>query len=285
MCIHLSRTLTRVPPIAAAAMAMLTSACTTLTGEEATTATLKQATQSGFSAQLVEGNGYSHDVLLRGRADSDLVWVFIEGDGLPWTDAGTRVANNPTARNPLALRLALQTPGTVIYLGRPCYLRSHTDARCTSKTWTSSRYSNEVVLSMTAALQTVLKQSDFQRIVLVGYSGGGTLAVLMAQSLSSVTAVVTIAGNLDTAEWTRQHGYEPLTGRNPAEEPALPSSIAQLHLIGGKDENVTEAMSARYFARESSEQIWRHEKFGHVCCWGQTWPEIVDKVSAMLKMR
>lgn len=145
------------------------------------------------------------------------------------------------------------------------------------------RYSNEVVLSMTAALQAVLERSDTQRVVLVGYSGGGTLAVLMAQSLPRVTAVVTIASNLDTAEWTRQHGYEPLTGRNPADEQALPSSITQLHLIGGKDENVTENMSARYLARLSPEQIWRYEKFGHVCCWEQTWPEVVDKVSATLK--
>jgi hypothetical protein len=265
--------------------AMLVSACATLTGEEATTAALKQAAQAGFAARLIEGDGFLHDVAIRGPLDADRVWVFIEGDGAPWTDWGTQVADNPTARNPLALRLAQQTPGTAIYLGRPCYLRARSDARCGPSLWTSQRYSNAVVSSMSAALQKLLQSSDAQRIVLVGYSGGGTLAVLMAQSLPGVSAVITLAANLDTAEWTRQHGYEPLTGRNPADEPSLPKSITQLHLIGDKDRNVSEAMSARYFAQVPSDNIWRYKQFGHVCCWEQAWPEILTRVEATLEPR
>ena len=257
-------------------------ACTTLTGEQATIATLRQATQAGFEARLVEGKGFSHDVLVRGPADAETVWIFIEGDGSPWTDVGTKVADDPTARNPLALRLALQTPRSVIYLGRPCYLRARNDARCESSLWTAARYSNEVVASMNSALQAAVSS---KRIVLVGYSGGGTLAVLMAQSMQRVTAVITIAGNLDTDEWTKQHRYSPLVGRNPTTEPALPSSIEQIHLLGSKDDNITESMAAKYLARLPPQQIWRYKRFGHVCCWEQTWPEIVDELSVALKER
>lgn len=270
---------------AAITIAMMLVACATLTGQDATNAALKQATQAGFDARLIEGKGYSHDVFIRGPADAEMVWVFVEGDGSPWTDSGTQIADNPTARNPLALRLAMQTPDTVLYLGRPCYLRAGEDARCEPSLWTAARYSNAVVQSMNGALLALLPIDAAQRVVLVGYSGGGTLAMLMAQSLPRVTAVITIAGNLDTAAWTQQHGYEPLTGRNPADEPALPHSITQLHLIGGKDDNVTEAMQSRYLTPVPSENIWRYKQFGHVCCWEQAWPEIVDRVSATLSER
>jgi hypothetical protein len=281
MRIPFANVLTRVLQTAAVAMAIL-PACTTLTGEQATTATLRQATQSGFEARLVKGKGYSHDVLVRSPADAETLWIFIEGDGSPWTDGGTKVADDPTARTPLALRLAVQTPGSVIYLGRPCYLRARGDTRCESSIWTSHRYSDAVVSSMNAALQTLLP-SDVQRIVLVGYSGGGTLAILMAQRLPRVTAVITIAGNLDTDEWSKQHRYWPLLGRNPADETELPDSITQIHLLGGKDDNITESMAANYLARLSPQQIWRYKQFGHVCCWEQTWPEIVSELSAALK--
>jgi hypothetical protein len=281
MPIPLTKVLTKVLQTAAAAIVIL-PACTTLTGEQATTAAIRQATQAGFEARLVEGMGYSHAVLMRSTANVETVWVFIEGDGSPWTDGGTKVADDPTARNPLALRLALQTPGSVIYLGRPCYLRARNDARCTPSLWTATRYSNDVVASMNSALQAVVSS---KRIVLVGYSGGGTLAVLMAQSLPNVAAVVTIVSNLDTAEWTRQHRYSPLLGRNPADEAALPNSIAQIHLVGGQDENASESMAARYLARVSPEQIWRFKQFDHVCCWEQTWPEILTKIETAIELR
>lgn len=262
------------------ALAVLSSGCV-FTAQQATDAALRRATQAGFKTELVEGRGFTHSVFTRVRADAAPIWVFVEGDGSPWTHAGTQIAPNPTARSPLALELALQTPNA-IYLGRPCYLRGHDDARCNSQFWTGARYSDAVVRSMNAALQATLKNHPNNKVVLVGYSGGGTLAVLMAQTLPRV-AVVTIAGNLDTAEWARQHGFTALAGRNPADEAPLPAEIEQFYSIGGQDENVTESMAARYLSRVRSERIWRYEKFGHVCCWEEAWQEILSKVSTRLE--
>jgi len=258
----------------------LTGACATLSGQEATHAALRRATQLGFDATLIEGQGFTHDVFVRVRSSARTVWVFIEGDGSPWTDGGTKIAADPTARRPLALELALQTQDA-IYLGRPCYLRAHQDTRCAPALWTEARYSDEVVASMNAALQTALQSSSPQHIVLVGYSGGGALAVLMAKASPIPTTVVTIAGNLDTDAWAQAHGYTSLyKSRNPADTASL--DIPEFHLLGGRDTNVTARMTARYLNRIPQNRIWRYEKFDHVCCWSKTWPETKMRIEAVI---
>lgn len=93
---------------------------------------------------------------------------------------GRRVA----PRVPLGLELAVRTPESVLYLGRPCYFGLIRDG-CTEKVWTSERDSAAVVASMVAATKTYVAAHNFQRVLIVGYSGGGTLAVLMASQLSA----------------------------------------------------------------------------------------------------
>ena len=112
----------------------------------------------------------------------DLLVLFIDGDGSPWVDHGRRVAADPTPRVPLGLELAVRTPESVLYLGRPCYLGLIRDG-CTEKIWTSERYSAAVVASMVAATKAYVVAHNFSRVLIVGYSGGGTLAVLMASQL------------------------------------------------------------------------------------------------------
>jgi membrane-bound lytic murein transglycosylase len=63
--------------------------------------------------------------------------------------------------------------------------------------WTHLRYSPEVVASMVSALRRFLTLHPSRRVVLIGYSGGGTLAWLMAGQVSETAAIVTVAANLD----------------------------------------------------------------------------------------
>ena len=60
------------------------------------------------------------------------------------------------------------------------------------------RYSDEIVSSMTEAVRTAALQAKARSVVLVGYSGGGVLAVLIAERLDNVAAVITVGANLDT---------------------------------------------------------------------------------------
>ena len=48
------------------------------------------------------------------------------------------------------------------------------------------RYSDEIVSSMTDVVRTTALQAKARSVVLVGYSGGGVLAVLIAERLDNV---------------------------------------------------------------------------------------------------
>jgi hypothetical protein len=279
-------------PIATARLCLLAgflllNACASLceSGACATESVERFASKEGFTTELLEGKGFQHHVSWR-RSDnqqSDTAWVFIEGDGRPWLQDGTVISDDPSPRHALALQLAAQTRGTVLYLGRPCYFKARTDVRCSSTLWTVDRFSAHVVASMNEALYFAMQRLHVRRVVLVGHSGGGTLAALMATDLIGAqrapAAVVTIAGNLDVNAWTSQHRYLPLVGsRNPANEAPLPASVQQFHIVGMKDTNVTPQMSARYLERAPLERVWRESRFDHDCCWLLDWPRLYRRI-------
>jgi pimeloyl-ACP methyl ester carboxylesterase len=212
----------------------------------------------------------------------NLLIVFLDGDGSPWVDGGRHISADPTPRVPLALDLALETPGSVLYLGRPCYFALQRPPLCSPRYWTSGRYSQAVVTSMADAASRYASDHGFSGVLLVGYSGGGTLAALMARAVPHVVGLVTLAGNLDPKAWARGHGYLPLTGSlDPAFDPP-PPDVPQWDLRGGRDRNVPSAAVGRYFARQPTARIWRYPDFGHVCCWVRAWPSALQRILADL---
>jgi hypothetical protein len=236
----------------------------------------------GLHALILRGTSFRHAAYERVTDGDALLVLFIEGDGMPWVHGGRVIARDPTSTSTLALALAAQTPGSVLYLGRPCYLAARSDPACAARWWTSDRYGPEVVTSLASAATRFMEAHHLGRALLVGHSGGGTLAVLLAQRLPHVAGVISIAGNLDPDEWTRQHRYLSLTGANPALEPALPRALPQWYLVGGLDTNVSEAMAARYLDRVSADRIWRYTEFDHHCCWLRAWPDVYARVTSQL---
>lgn len=243
------------------------------------------ARQGGLAPVSLQGKRFQHHGFAAVRGDADLLMLFIDGDGSPWVDNGRRIAEDPTPHVPLALELAAATKGSVLYLSRPCYLESVMPPECSQDLWTAQRYSEAVVASMSAAAAAFAAEHHFQRILLVGYSGGATLAALMARDLRVVVGVVSVAGNLDPDTWARLHGYLPLQGSlNPALQPPLPPSLPQWYLVGQRDTNVPEVASARYLERVPSDRIWSYPRFDHACCWVAEWPAIFARVSAELEL-
>lgn len=270
----------RCLPANALVLILLLGACSTPAQR-----TDRLAKQGGLSGELVQGTGFRHQIWSRIDPGSDVLRVFIEGDGLPWIAHGSLVSEDPSPRRPLALELAVRTPASVLYLGRPCYFSARADPACTEDVWTSGRYSAQVVDSLAAVIRSFMHVHHLGQVVLIGYSGGGALAVLVAPQIPETIAVVTIAANLDIEAWSAWHGYLPLSGSlNPATQPPLAPTITQLHLIGGQDTNVTELLDARYLDQLRQPQLWRYAGFDHTCCWVEHWPELLGRIAATLKV-
>lgn len=198
--------------------------------------------------------------------------IFLESDGIPWID-GRQPSADPTTREPIALDLLIRSPAPAAYITRPCYHGLRAD-KCNVEYWTGARYSSEVVANMVATIREAQRLSGANRISLVGYSGGGALAVLIAERLDNVAMVTTLGANLDTDAWTEYHKYLPLSqSLNPALSDR-PHPWPELHLRGANDAVVPAATTARYFARYPRAQRRTIEGFDHVCCWVRDWSSI-----------
>jgi len=242
------------------------------------------AQQHGLAPVLLQGKRFQHHGFAAIRGERDLLVLFIEGDGSPWIAGGRRIAADPTPRVPLALGLAAATEGSVLYLGRPCYMERVMPPECSQDSWTAQRYSEGVVASMSAAASAFVTAHHFEHVLLVGYSGGGTIAALMARDLPGVIGLVSVAGNLDPDKWSQLHGYLPLEGsRNPALEPPLPASLPQWYLVGQRDTNVPATATTRYMVRVAPGRVWSYPRFDHACCWVAEWPAIFARVMAEVR--
>ena len=196
------------------------------------------AAGQGLQRSAIQGTDFSHVIYSRADGRGSVWHVYIEGDGKPWWGRYI-VAPDPTSDKPLMLRLMQQDAAPQLYLGRPCYLGMVTDPACKPWIWTHGRYSDQVVSSMRAALERLIEKHGIDDLVLIGHSGGGTLAMLLAERIAQTRMIITLAGNLDTKAWTERHDYSPLLGSlNPAERPPLSPQIRQFHFAGAQDRNL-----------------------------------------------
>lgn len=231
------------------------------------------------------GSGFQHLVLSAPRAATvKRLHVYIEGDGSPWV-GGRYPARDPTPETPLALQLMTRDAAASVYVGRPCYF-GVADAACTTGDWTAGRYSQRVVSSMASAIARESGAAGNPELLLIGYSGGGAIARLVAPDLPNVVAVVTVAANLDTDAWTEYHEYLPLVDSiNPATAPPLPERIVHIQLVGQRDDVVPPAVTESYQRSGQLVEAWAYPDFDHRCCWVEAWPDILLRVHSSLDVR
>jgi hypothetical protein len=217
----------------------------------------------------VAGAGFRHLVLSSERPAGPTLHVYLDGDGAPWL--GGYPAVDPTPRDPLVLDLIALDPAPAIYLGRPCYHGLDGEPACSPALWTSARYSEVVVVSMAAAVRRVLAARGAERVVWLGYSGGGALAVLLGARVPETAGVVTVAANLDVDAWADRLGSSRLVGSlNPARQPPLPSRVYQRHYVGGRDHTVPAEVT-----RQNAELVVMPD-YDHRCCWTSLWPAVLS---------
>lgn len=223
----------------------------------------------------------------QGRGDN--LVVYIQGDGRPYLSR-TTVSPNPTPDFPVALALAVQDPApNILYLGRPCQFtgpeQPESWRECAPKDWTLARYGPRMAAAMNSALDQALRRFGARRLHLVGHSGGGAMAALLAASRNDVASLITVAANLDPQAWTRHHGVTPLTGSlNPVDAAPALRSIPQIHFRGEQDAIVPPATTAAFFhALESASclQIVDAPGMGHGRDWIGPWRSLLDRRSAL----
>lgn len=240
------------------------------------------AQRNGMTEADMLGTDFRH-MVFRQPGSGGKLHIYLDGDGIPWIDGRTPSAD-PTPENPLVLRLMALDTADSVYIGRPCYFGMGGDPGCGPQSWTSARYSSKVTSSMVSVANKIIAEGDYSEVVLIGYSGGGVIALLMSEQMEGLAGILTVAANIDTAAWTEYHGYLPLTG---SQNPALRKSdsradVLHVQVIGGRDEEVPAIVSERYRAQKKGVEVWEYRDYDHVCCWVSEWPRVLARFAARL---
>lgn len=210
------------------------------------------------------------------------VTIYIEGDGLSWISRG-QPSGDPTPLNPLTLSLAALDPGSnVIYLARPCqYVRGPS---CEIDYWTGKRYAPEVIDSFNQALDQMKLQFQVPGFHLVGYSGGGGIAAILAGKRSDVLSLRTIAGNVDIGVFTSENDLTPMYGSiNPASLAPKAAHIPQIHFVGSDDSLIERSNAQSYIAQQTfgtCARIEMVEGASHKEGWVERWSSLVQHMPA-----
>lgn len=241
----------------------------------------------GGSREAVEQwageRGFSHLILSRppfrllalarlrqSRNDGPLT-IFIEGDGAAWPTP-YRPPSDPTPTRPVALALAAEDRSeAVIYLGRPCqYLTPEQLAACSPAWWTDKRFSGEVLNAYQHALDEIKAQTGRKHLRLVGYSGGGVIAALLADHRQDVDHVTTIASPLALGSWLAWHKASPLPRAIDPVTLKSPARIPAEHIVGDEDD-IVPAKIVNDYVKIRGGSLTRVKGADHDCCWLGFW--------------
>lgn len=205
-----------------------------------------QSQQSGADLILLYGEPF--DLLAVGHPTTirtSTLRIYLEGDGKAWASR-TQPSSDPSPRDLWWVRLAVSDIQPSVYLSRPCqFIRS---PQCTPALWTGRRFAPEVVTSMDKAIDNLKARYGVTHLELIGYSGGGHLALVLAGLRNDVVQVQTVAGNLDPIAWARHHQVSTL------EEVTAPGSLTRLrqlpqrHFVGQTDTIVPPALTRQMVA-------------------------------------
>lgn len=236
------------------------------------------ARAGALERHIWRAGNYSILGFVRRSSERHVLVVYIEGDGHAWINPW-QPSSDPTPTDPVALRLAAADPARpLVYLARPCQYLS--EPGCHSRMWTSERLSPTVIETFQQIIDEARRGTASDRIGLVGYSGGGALATLIAERRRDVAWLITVAANLDLAEWARVKDTEPLSGSlDPAVDAKTIAQLPQVHFGGADDTVVPPIVIESFLARLASTgdaRLVLLPGFDHECCWAAAWPRLLE---------
>ncbi|MCQ8103570.1 alpha/beta hydrolase [Methylomonas sp. SURF-2] len=240
----------------------------------------QRAEQLGLQTLELPGGSYRLTAFYRpGQANERILHVYLEGDGRPWL-RGQWPAADPTTHASLMLPLLALDTKPALYLGRPCYNGHATDPGCEASLWTSARYGATVVSAMADALASFCESHAFKRIVLLGHSGGGSLAMLLAARLPQTALIVTLAGNYDIDAWADYHHYSRLDDSlNPAGQ--AETGLPEWHFLAERDRTVPPELFFSALRRRARAHVEVVPGLEHHEGWLEQWPQILNRIAEM----
>ncbi len=208
--------------------------------------------------------------------------IYIEGETDNWiTDR--KLSFNPTPREPVGIKLAsYDSAPNVIWIARPCQYQGLDDKSCENNDyWGSAQFAPEVIASYHQALDDIKQRYGISSFELVGYSGGGVIAALLAAERDDVTSLRTVATPLDHMAFTQIHKLESWNkSKNPIDQADRLATIPQRHFIGAQDQLVPPAIYtsyARSIGNDNCMSVTLVEDADHVRNWATKWPELLKE--------
>ena len=206
--------------------------------------------------------------------------IYIEGDGLAWLGR-SRPSPDPTPIDPVALSLAqADASPNVIYLARPCQFNGMLDgSACRDDFWKAARFAPTIIDAMNFVLDEIKRRYALRKMELIGFSGGGAIAILLAARRSDVVNIRTVAGTLDIERFSQIHNVSPLSrSLNPARAAKRVAAIPQLHFTGQRDDIIPHVIYESFrHAGGSSSCIQNVEvsDAAHETGWVTRWPQLL----------
>ncbi|MCX5656668.1 MAG: alpha/beta hydrolase [Candidatus Omnitrophica bacterium] len=237
------------------------------------------ANKAGFIKEYIKADNFTLMTYQKLNKHSDSIRIYIEGDGRAWENKH-KISLDPTPSNPVALKLAAVDPAdNVAYIARPGQYSLSGLPECNSKYWSGSRFAPEVVESFNKAVDILKEKSGAKDVELVGYSGGGAIAVLVAARRSDVIALRTVAGNLNTKALSEYHHVSQLDGSmNPMDVAQKVAHIPQRHFVGLKDKVIPSIIAESFVKMKGDKDytcITVVEGVSHNDGWDRSWKELL----------
>ncbi|MCR5815218.1 MAG: hypothetical protein K6G15_12115 [Desulfovibrio sp.] len=225
----------------------------------------------GFHEVLLKCPPFTLFSLIKEGQGSHLT-VYLEGDGHAY-DRAFEPAQDPTPHYPCALKLALHDPAKnpICYLARPGQYLDRSQYPCEQRFWTTERMSPSVLCALNQALDQAKALTRANRLVLVGYSGGGGLCALLAQNRQDVDFLASVAGNLYLDCWLSEKQLSPLTDAlDPYTRAHELGRLAQRHFLGSEDQIIPRTCS-QAFCQKAGATLAILEGLGHRAAWHTVW--------------
>jgi hypothetical protein len=257
-------------------MTSLISGCATLDRDAHADALAKPA---GLKREQIAAGNFVLTTFSRISSTDQPLDIYIEGDGLAWISR-SEPSLAPTPREATGLALAAADPAAnVVYLARPCqFTPMAMNPHCGVPYWTGKRFASDVVASLDEAVERFAARVPGQRINLVGYSGGGALAILVAARRTDIASIRTVAGNLDDDFVNCIHHVSPMPeSENPIDFAARVAAIPQIHFSGADDTVVPPEVAQRFVDATGQQcaQVRTVSGIEHDGDWSRLWPALL----------